>query len=127
MFGRRKKGPNKPFEHQGDCKILAADPSVEIPWNEVRAGYWEARCICGAEGWHAPDAARVRADPYDPAAAHHLGQCQFVGEANDHMLRVLLRVVEKEGYDWVECGACNAGWQVPHYVERDQRIEGLRA
>jgi hypothetical protein len=21
-----------------------------------------------------------------------------------------------EGYDWVECGACRAGWQVPHYA-----------
>jgi hypothetical protein len=20
-----------------------------------------------------------------------------------------------EGYDWVECGACGAGWQVPHF------------
>jgi hypothetical protein len=21
------------------------------------------------------------------------------------------------GYEWVECGACDAGWQVPHYAE----------
>jgi hypothetical protein len=21
------------------------------------------------------------------------------------------------GYDWVECGSCGAGWQVPHYAE----------
>jgi len=22
-----------------------------------------------------------------------------------------------EGYDWVECGACGAGWQVAHYAK----------
>jgi hypothetical protein len=59
------------------------DPTVSIPWNEVRAGYWEARCVCGVEGWHAPDAGRVRRnDPYDPATARHLGQCEFVGETD---------------------------------------------
>ena len=25
----------------------AQHPGVAIPWNEVRAGYWEARCVCG--------------------------------------------------------------------------------
>ena len=49
MFGRRKKEPSKPFDHQADCKILAADPGAQIPWSEVRAGYWEARCVCGTE------------------------------------------------------------------------------
>ena len=23
----------------------------------------------------------------------------------------------RRGYDWVECGSCAAGWQVPHYAE----------
>ena len=36
--------------------------------------------------------------------------------ADAAMLRVLL-VTDKGDYDWVECGACGAGWQVPHYAE----------
>jgi hypothetical protein len=34
------------------------------------------------------------------------------------MLRVLLKVTDKDDYDWVERGSCDAGWQVPHYAER---------
>jgi hypothetical protein len=32
------------------------------------------------------------------------------------VLKVLLKVKPGlgEGYDWVECGACDAGWQVHH-------------
>ena len=33
------------------------------------------------------------------------------------MLRALLKVTGKDGYDWVECGACDIGWQVPHSAE----------
>jgi hypothetical protein len=70
MFGSRKQAPDKAFSHSEGCKIQAADPTVSIPWNEVRAGYWEARCVCGVEGWHAPHAGRVRRnDPHDPATA----------------------------------------------------------
>jgi hypothetical protein len=45
VFGRRKATapPQKAFSHSEDCKIKAADLGVEIPWNEVRPGYWEAR------------------------------------------------------------------------------------
>src|SRR4029450_2546949 len=95
------------------CQILAADPTVSIPWNEVRAGSWEARCVCGVEGWHAPDAGPVC--PSDPATARPLGQCDFVGETDAAMLRVLLKVTDKGDYDWVECGSCEAGWQVAHF------------
>jgi hypothetical protein len=122
MFGRRKKGPSKPFDHQTGCKILAADPGVEIPWNEVRTGYWEARCVCGTEGWHAPDANRVRVDPLDARTGRHLGQCEFASEADAAMLRVLLKVTDKGSYSWVECGACDAGWQVPHYVDSAESV-----
>jgi hypothetical protein len=86
--------------------------------DEVGAGYWEARCVCGVEGWHAPDAGRGRPnDPYDPKTARHPGQCEFVGETDAAVLRVLLKVTDKGDYDWVECGACETGWQVPHNAE----------
>ena len=32
------------------------------------------------------------------------------------MLRVLLKVINKGDYDWVECGSCDTAWQVPHYA-----------
>jgi hypothetical protein len=35
------------------------------------------------------------------------------------VLKILLKVKPGlgEGHDWVECGACGAGWQVPYYAE----------
>jgi hypothetical protein len=69
-------------------------------------------------GWHAPDVGRGRRnDPYDPATARHLGQCEFVGVTDAARLRAVLRVTPKDGYDWVECNACDIGWQVPYYAE----------
>jgi hypothetical protein len=32
------------------------------------------------------------------------------------MLRAVLKVTHKDGYEWVECNACDYGWQVPHYA-----------
>jgi hypothetical protein len=46
VFGRRK-GPTKQFQHSDDCRILKADPSVDIPWSEIRRGVWRAECVCG--------------------------------------------------------------------------------
>jgi hypothetical protein len=33
------------------------------------------------------------------------------------MLWVLLKFTDKGDYDWIECGSCEAGWQVAHYAE----------
>lgn len=49
MFGFKKKGPTRPFSHAIDCKILKADPGVEIPWQEIETGLWIAECVCGKE------------------------------------------------------------------------------
>lgn len=27
------------------------------------------------------------------------------------------QVTDRDGYWWMECGACDADWQVPHYAE----------
>ena len=55
-----------------------------------------ARCVCGVEGRHAADACRDRRnDPYDPATARHLGQCEFVHETDAARLRVLRKVTDK--------------------------------
>ena len=34
MF-HKKKGPDEPFARSDDCKILAADPDVQIAWSEI--------------------------------------------------------------------------------------------
>jgi hypothetical protein len=62
---------------------------------------------------------RVRLDPLDPKTSRHLPQCEYVSETDPVVLKVLLKVKPGAGggYDWVECGACGAGWQVPHYAE----------
>jgi hypothetical protein len=118
MFGLRKKGPTRPFVHAYDCKILAADPGVEIKWSEIERGHWVAQCVCGTERYYEPVGVnRVRLDPLDPKTAHHAPQCEFVGETNPSTLKVLLKVSERDDCDWVQCSACDTGWQVPHHPE----------
>jgi hypothetical protein len=96
VFGRKKRGPSNPFVHQEGCKILKADPNASIEWQEVERGSWEARCLCGVETYREPVTAdRVRQDPLDPATSRHLGQCEYIGETDAAMLRVLLKVTDK--------------------------------
>jgi hypothetical protein len=50
--------------------------------------------------------------------SHHAGECEYVSETDPAVLKVLVKVKPGlgDGYDWVECAACGAGWQVPHYA-----------
>ncbi len=76
MFGR-KKGPSLPaFSHSPDCKIVRNDPGVEIPWNEVEPGHWEATCVCGKQHHHELRNPARRLDPFDPTTSRHFGQCE---------------------------------------------------
>jgi hypothetical protein len=120
MFGRRKKGPDKTFVHSEDCRILAADPDVEIPWNEVEAGHWRAECLCTIEYYNEPFVDdRVRLDPLDPKTSRHLPQCEFAAATDPAVLRLALKVRDgaDPSYSWVTCGACDCGWPVPVYAE----------
>jgi hypothetical protein len=45
----KKRGPTRPFAHADNCKIVTADPGVEIPWSEVESGHRQAVCACGSE------------------------------------------------------------------------------
>jgi sugar phosphate isomerase/epimerase len=38
------------------------------------------------------------------------------------MLRAVLRVTAKAGYDWVECNSCDYGWQVAHFAESAESV-----
>ncbi len=115
----RKRGPDKVFEHGPDCKTVAVDRDVQIPWSYMGNGRWEAVCTCGTETWYEPAAdRRVRLDPRDPALARHPGQCEFASETDAAVLRILLKVKEGAGGDywWVECGGCDCAWPVPRYA-----------
>jgi hypothetical protein len=65
-------GPTRPFTHASDCKIVKADPSFEVQWQEVEPGHWETRCLCGIDRIYAELAdGRVRLDPPDPFTSRH--------------------------------------------------------
>jgi hypothetical protein len=77
MFGRRKKGPTRPFVHAYGCKIVKADPGVEILWSEVENGHWQAVGDCGSEDiYEEPADRRARLDPLDPSTFRHAGECE---------------------------------------------------
>jgi hypothetical protein len=97
---------------------VKARPGVGIPWNYEGGGLWKAECVCTIEYVREPTTDdRVRLDPYDPATARHFGQCEYVGETDPAVIKILLKVTDKGDHDWVECGSCEAGWQVVHYAE----------
>jgi hypothetical protein len=117
MFRRKYQPPSRPFSHADNCKILTADPGVEIEWSNLGGGRWTRVCVCGDETWYEPEPERRRLDPLDPSTAKHAGECEF-RNADRNVLRVVLKV--RDGADgdywWVECGACDTAWQVPHYA-----------
>jgi hypothetical protein len=120
MFGLKKRGPTRPFTHADDCKIVRANPHVEIQWSEVETGHWRAVCQCGSEDvYEEPTDRRGRLDPYDPFTFGHAGQCEHRYTSDPALLRAILKVRDGAGggYWWVECGSCECGWQVAHYAE----------
>jgi hypothetical protein len=45
MFGSQEGGRADPAVHaRPDCKLMKADPTTEIKWQEVEAGLWVAEC-----------------------------------------------------------------------------------
>jgi hypothetical protein len=94
-----------------------------IKWSEIERGHWVAQCVCGTERYYEPVGVnRVRLDPVDPRTARHLPQCEFVSETNPATLKVLLKARERDGYWWVECGSCQAGWQGSVLRRGEQRV-----
>jgi hypothetical protein len=114
MFDEMNQGPPAgPFIHPEGCKIFRADPAVEIPWNEVDPGVWERRCVCNVEHIRVdPGGGLVRFDPYDG----HLPPPGGLRATGRNRARAILKGQECEGYWWVQCGACDGGWQVPLYA-----------
>ena len=97
MFGLKKRGPTRPFTHADNCKILNADPTVQIQWSEVETGHWRALCQCGSEDVYEEADRRVRLDPYDPSTFRHAGQCEHRSTSDPALLRVILKVRDGAG------------------------------
>jgi hypothetical protein len=118
MLGFKKKsGPTRPFAHAIDCKILKADPDVEIPWQEIESGLWVAECICSKEyEREAPADRRLRLNPVDPDTFRHLPGCEHRDTTDVSIVKAILRVQDREGYWRVDCAACDGCWQVPYYA-----------
>ena len=115
----RKKGPDRAFSHAPDCKIVKADPGVEIPWQEIETGLWIAECVCGKEYKRSALAdGRVRLDPLDPSTFRHSGGCEQRDVTDPAILRATLRVQEREGYWWVENSMCPCCWQTLYLAEK---------
>ena len=55
MFRRNHHTPpSQVFSHADGCKIVKADPNVQIPWSEIESGHWRATCQCGSQHYHEP-------------------------------------------------------------------------
>ena len=98
MFGLKKRGPTRPFTHADNCKILKADPTVQIQWSEVETG--RAVCQCGSEDiYDELTDRRGRLDPYDPSTFRHAGQCEHRYTSDPVLLQVVLKVKDGAGGD----------------------------
>jgi hypothetical protein len=79
---KRQGPPDRPFQHTDDCKILKADPNVEIPWSRLEYGFWKREFVCSYETWQEPAPNRVRLDPHDPKTARHMGRASTRASPN---------------------------------------------
>ena len=119
----KKKGLSRPteaFVHAEGCKVVVADPGFKPEWQEIEEGHWRRICQCYSEDIYEPRTdTRTRLDPMDPATFGHCGGCDQRDTTDPVVLRAILKVQEGAGggYWWVQCGACDCGWQVPHFVE----------
>jgi hypothetical protein len=43
------------------------------------------------------------------------------GTTDPTIVKAILRVQDREGYWWVECAACDHGWQVAYFAAESAR------
>ena len=118
MFGLKRKS-DQVFMHAEDCRIVAADPGVQIPWNEVSRGHFVATCACGEQHDYAPVLVkRTKIDPLDPQTARHLGQYELANERDPVVLERLAGPRRVRGpVSRRRMSECECNWQVPLYAE----------
>ena len=84
-MGRTKtmRPPQKSFVHSNDCKRLRVDPGLRSHGTRSEPDIGKhGASVASTDGEHLAPAVFVANDPYDPATARHLGQCEFVGETH---------------------------------------------
>jgi hypothetical protein len=104
-------------------KLIAPYPCAAANRRQLVENDARARALAGAVSMRGRALPRPRhrrpcsAQPVRPATSRHLGQCEYISETDPVVPKILLKVRPGlgEGYDWVECGACGAGWQVPYF------------
>jgi hypothetical protein len=120
MFGLKRKGPSRPtgaFAHADGCKLVKSDPGFEPEWQEIKEGHWRRVCQCWSENIYEPPVdTRTRLNPLDPSTFRHAGGCEHRQTTDPTIVKAILTVLERETYWWVQCGACNCGWQTPFYA-----------
>jgi hypothetical protein len=114
--------PSRVFPHADGCKIVEADPNVQIPWSEIQRGHRRATCVCGSQDYYEPAGRPARVDPLDPSRAMHLGACEFRETTDRVVLQVVLKIRDEAdpSYSWVTCNACDCAWHVPVYAEEER-------
>jgi hypothetical protein len=122
MIGLKKKGPSRPteaFAHAEGCKVVVADPGFQPEWQEIEEGHWRRTCQCYSEDIYEPRVdTRARLDPLNPATFRHAGECEHPATTDPAVIRAILKVTQGPtgDYPWVQCSACDHGWQVPYYA-----------
>jgi hypothetical protein len=82
-----------------------------------RPGVGKLRCVCNVEHIYVDSGSGlVRLDPCDTSAFRSHEGCEHRDATDSALIRAILKVDEREGYWWVQCGACDGGWQVPFYA-----------
>ena len=113
----QEEGPDQPFSHAPDCKIVHADPSVQVPWSEIRVEFGRHAVCAASNTTMSPSPTTVSGSTRStrrPLATRGSASSTVTDPA---MLRAVLRVTRKDGYDWVECNGGDMGWQVAHSAE----------
>ena len=103
MFGR-KKGPDEPFQHAEDCKIVHADPGVRIrgPRSAVESG---RLAVCAASSSSTTPSLTIvcRSTRSTRIPLAHSPLCEFVSATDPSVLRAVrperpsLLAVDQEG------------------------------
>lgn len=76
MFGLKRKGPTRPFTHADNCKILKADPTVQIQCSEVEPGHWRSTSAGPRTSARTPPTVVLGSTAMTRPPSRHARQCE---------------------------------------------------
>jgi len=59
---------------------------------------------------------RTRLNPLDPSTFRHAPECEHRDTIDPVIVNAILTILERETYWYVQCSACNCGWQTFFYA-----------